>query len=78
MLEYINEILTRDENPIKIRFTSPGKKEKLKEVEKMDKVLARMEKLLKKQTAQLSSRLTSSFLIPSTRENINACRCSLE
>ncbi|WP_442591931.1 hypothetical protein ACSBL2_11955 [Pedobacter sp. AW31-3R] len=55
MLEYIDEILTRDEAPIKIRFTSPGKKEEPKEVEKMDKVLARMEKLLKKQTAQFDA-----------------------
>lgn len=52
MLEYIDEILARNENPIKIRFTSPGKKEKPRKVEKIEKVLARMEKLLKKQTSQ--------------------------
>lgn len=55
MLEYIDEILTRDENPIKIHFTSPDSKEKPKEVEKMNKLLARMEKLLKKQTAQFEA-----------------------
>lgn len=55
MLGYIDEILARDENPIKIRFTNPSKKENPKEVEKMDKVLGKIEKLLKKQTIQFEA-----------------------
>lgn len=55
VLEYLDEILKRDENPIKIHYTSPGKKEKPRKVEKMDKVLGRIEQLLKQQQEQFEA-----------------------
>jgi len=55
VLNYIDEILKRDKNPIKIHYTTADKKDKPRKVEKIDKVLGRIEKLLKQQQEQFEA-----------------------
>jgi hypothetical protein len=52
LLEYIDEVICRDENPIRIIYTSADKTEEKPESEKIDRIFSKIEKLLKQQMDQ--------------------------
>ena len=78
ILEYIDQILNRDENPIKIVFTTQGKKKKKRKLEKIDEVFDRIEELLMLQLSKFEA-LKKSILeakkVSGSLENDLSCDC---
>lgn len=52
LLEYIDEVIRRDENPIRIVYTSADKTEEKPKPEKIDRIFTKIDKLLKQQMSQ--------------------------
>jgi hypothetical protein len=52
LLQYIDEVIRRDENPIRIVYTSADKTEEKPKSEKIDRIFSKIDKLLKQQMGQ--------------------------